>query len=336
MSTGAIIAIVVLVVLVAVAIALLFFLLPLKEYFKARFSGAKVPLKDLIKIKNAKESIWGVLSLYTSAQSLNINMSIDDILEHKHMGGSVDAVLRALTLANNANISLPVALAKAIDLSGKNVVESVQLCLTPKIVPTQTITAIAKDGIQIKMKLNLTLRTNLKRILSGAVEETITARVEEACISAIGSANSHSVVVQNPDAIAESIMQKDLDSGSMYEIVSVDCISCEVGENVKARLAAEEAESQKRIKVAQYEEEKAKQLVKEQEAKIKVQEMKAELARQEAEVPKAFVDALNEGKLSAMDYLTIENLKSDTAMRNAITKNSTSKQEFDDNDDFDF
>ena len=336
MSTGAIIAIVVICAFAIISITLAFLLLPLKYYFKARFSGAKIPLKNLLKIKNAKENIWTIVSLYMSAKNLKIDFSVDDILEHRKMGGSADAVLRALTLASSANVPLSVSLAKAIDLSGKNVVEVMQNCLAPKVIETQTFSALAQNGVEIKIKLNITIKTNLRRALNGSGEETIISRTEEACISAIGSAPTHMTVVENPDAITDSIMQKDLDSGSMYEIVSVDCVSCEVGENVRARLSAEEAEAKKRVNVAEQEEEKAKMLAKEQEAKVKVQEMKAEVARQEAEVPKALVQALNEGKLSTMDYLTIENLKSDTAMRNAITKNSNSAPSFDEDDDFDF
>lgn len=335
MSLGTIIAIIVVCAVAAITIALLFLLLPLKHYFKLRFSGAKVSLKDLQKIKNTKENINTITSLFVQAKNQKVKFSIDEILAHRSAGGSVEAVLRALEIAKNADINLSVSLAKAIDLSGKNVVETVQYCLNPKIVESSIVSAMSKNGVEVKMKLSITLKSNLRRALGGSNEDTIIARVEEACISAIGTSESHTIVAENPDAITDSIMQKDLDSGSMFEILSVDCVSCEIGANIKAKLDAEAAENQKRIKVAEYQEESAKNAAKEQEEKVRAQEMKTELARQEAEVPKAFVRALNEGKLSAMDYLTIENLKSDTAMRNAITKNSTKTPDFDD-DDFDF
>ena len=334
MSTGGIVALAVVLALVVAGVVLFCVFMPLGQYFKAKYSGAPISLKKLLQIKSSKERIDEIVGLYIAAKNANILLSVDDILNHRNAGGSVDAVIRAMQMANEAGINLPISLAKSLDLAGKNVVELVKYCFNPKIVSTNQIVGIAQDGVEVKLRMDITLRTNIRRALSGSSEDTIISRVSEACISAIGSASSHNVVVENPDVITDSILQKDLDSDSIYEIVSIDCSACEIGENVKGRLAAEKAEQDKRIRIAESEVEREKLITKEQEAKIKVQEAKAEAARQEAEVPKALVAALNEGKLSTMDYLTIENLKSDTNMRNAISQNNIKPD--DDFDDFDF
>ena len=313
----------------------LFTVLPIKHYIKMNRCGVKCTMKDILKVKNSRFSMDEILDTYVCARRAGFKVTIDDVLSHREAGGNLQNVVKACVSAKSSNIDLSFQLAKALDLSGRDVLEAVRNCLAPKTVETNEIVAISKDGIECKLRVKVTLRTNIKRFLGGADENTVISRIEEAVSSAVGSSNKHGDVVENPDAISDYVLSKDLDSASMYEILSVDVVSCTVGSNVALRLEAEKAEQNKRIAIAKAEEQHQTLINKEQEMKVKTQELKAEVARQEAEVPKALVKALKEGKLSTMDYLNMENIKSDTKMRKAITESSMKNIEFDD-DDFDF
>lgn len=325
----------VLLVICGVALFFVVRLLPVSTYFKLKAAGVKCKMKDLRKIKASSFAMNEIVNLYMFAKRSGFDVSIDDVLKHQEAGGNLRNVVKACISAKNSNITLSFELAKSLDLSGRDVLEAVRNCLVPKIVETNEIVAISKDGMECKLRLKVTLKTNLKRFLGGADENTIIARIEEAIITAVGSSDNYKVVVENPDLIADAALSNDLDSASMYEIISAEVVSCSVGSNVASRLSAEAAEANKRIAVAKAEEQRQLLLNKEQELKNKTQELKAQVAKEEAEVPKALVKALNEGKLSTMDYLNMENLKQDTRMRKAITESSMKNNEFDD-DDFDF
>ena len=275
-----------------------------------------------MEIKMSKERLQDIVNAYIFAFQAGYNISIDEVLVHHQSGGNIETVVRACEVAKQSNIDLSLELAKSLDLSGINALEAVRSCLVPKQVETAEFVALAKDGIEVKMRIKATLRSNIRRFLGGADEQTIMARIEESACSAIGSAKTYRDITENLNLVTESVQKQDLDSGSMYEILSIDAVEVSVGDNVLARLAAQKAESEKQIAIAKSEEERHRLMCKEQEMKVKTEQLKGELAKEEAKVPKAFVDALNSGKLATMDYLTIENLKSDTRMRNAITESS--------------
>lgn len=331
MSVGGWITLAIVLALIIAAVVSFCLIFPVKTYLKVRLSGARVPLKKLMEIKLSKVRLIDVVNAYLFARQAGVKISIDEVLSHTEAGGNIETVVRALAVAKESGIDMTFAMAKSLDLSGRNCLDAVQCCLVPKQIESGEVVAIAKDGIEVKMRLKATLRGNIRRILGGADEQTVMARIEESTSSAIGSAPTYREVVENPHLITDSVLKQDLDSGSMFELISVDAVSVVVGNNVKARLDAERAEATKRINVAKSEEERQKLICREQEAKVKTEELKGALAKEEAEVPKALVEALKKGKLSTMDYLNIENIKSDTRMRNAITESSAKK-----NNDLDF
>ena len=319
-SVGSYIAILISILLVIALIVAFCLIFPVRYYLKARFSGCKISLKKLTELKMYKADIKKIVNIYVFSKQAKYDLTIDEIFTHIEAGGNMESVLKACIVANESQIDLPLKLAQSLDLSGSNVLEVVQSCIVPKQYETNDITAICKDGIEVKIRLKYTLRSNLKRFLGGVDQNTLLSRIEEATISAIGSANFSSQIIENPDLVTESVRNKDLDSGSMYEIVSIDASSVAIGNNVKAKLSAEKAEYDKRIAIAKTEVENQSLILKEQRQKAKNEELKSELIKSQIEVPKAFVQALKNGKLSTMDYLNIENIKSDTRMRNAITE----------------
>jgi len=253
------------------------------------------------------------------AQKAGLEASINKLEAHYLAGGNVDKVVNALIAAQRANIPLEFERAAAIDLAGRDVLEAVQMSVNPKVIETPIIASIAKDGIELKAKARVTVRANIDRLVGGAGEQTIIARVGEGVVTTVGSSGSHKDVLENPDLISKTVLGKGLDAGTAFEILSIDIADIDVGRNIGAQLQTDQAEADKRIAQAKAEERRAMAVAKEQEMKAAVQEMRAKVVEAEAEVPKAMATALREGKLGVLDYYNMQNVISDTQMRNSIS-----------------
>lgn len=249
--------------------------------------------------------------------------TIDKLEAHFLAGGNVDNVVDALIAAHRADIALTFERAAAIDLAGRNVLEAVQMSVNPKVIETPLISAVAKDGIELKAKARVTVRANIDRLVGGAGEATIIARVGEGIVTTVGSSESHAEVLENPDKISRMVLAKGLDSGTAFEILSIDIADVDVGRNIGARLQMDQAEADKNIAQAKAAERRFAAQAREQEMKAQVQEMRAHVVEAEAEVPRALAEALREGKLGVMDYYNMQNIMADTRMRESIGKEST-------------
>lgn len=300
-------------------------------WVKALFNGASVPMSKLVALKLASIPYSLIVDVRITAVRAGIDVSADQIASHFQAGGNVIPTVQALIAAQKAGIPLPWDRACAIDLatkgSGKSVVEAVRTSVDPKVIDCPnpasgrtTIDGVAKDGIQVKVKARVTVRTNLDRFVGGAKEDTIIARVGEGIVSTIGSSESYKTVLESPDSISKTVLARGLDVGSAFEILSIDIADVDVGENVGAKLQEAQAEANKSIAQAQAEIRRAAAVAVEQEMKARVQEMQAEVVRAQAEVPKAMAEAFRSGRLGVMDYYKMENVKADTEMRSAIAK----------------
>ena len=325
LSTGAIIGLSVAGAVILAAFIIMLCMVPLRLWFRALVSGSHVSMGKLIGMKIRKVKVQDIVLSYISAKKAGLKLDIDDLETHFLAGGNVDRVVKALISAHSANIDISLETAKAIDLAGRDVYEAIRTSVVPKVIETPTISAVAKDGVELKVKAKVTVTSNIHRQRSGAGEDTIIARVGEGIVTTVGSANSHKIVLENPDLISATVLSKGLDSGTAYEILSIDIADIDVGVNIGARLDIDKAIAQKKISEAKAEERKSMAIAQEQEMKAKVQEMQAELIRAEAEVPKAMAKALQEGKMSAMDYYKLQNLQADTQMRKTIGKDETPK-----------
>lgn len=325
LSTGAIIGLSVAGAVILAAFIIMLCMVPLRLWFRALVSGSHVSMGKLIGMKIRKVKVQDIVLSYISAKKAGLKLDIDDLETHFLAGGNVDRVVKALISAHSANIDISLETAKAIDLAGRDVYEAIRTSVVPKVIETPAISAVAKDGVELKVKAKVTVTSNIHRQISGAGEDTIIARVGEGIVTTVGSANSHKIVLENPDLISATVLSKGLDSGTAYEILSIDIADIDVGVNIGARLDIDKAIAQKKISEAKAEERKSMAIAQEQEMKAKVQEMQAELIRAEAEVPKAMAKALQEGKMSAMDYYKLQNLQADTQMRKTIGKDETPK-----------
>ena len=247
-----------------------------------------------------------------------LNIPINKLEAHFLAGGNVDRVINALIAAQRANIPLEFERAAAIDLAGRDVLEAVQMSVNPKVIETPPISAVARNGIELIAKAKITVRANIDRLIGGAGEQTIVARVGEGIVTTIGSSDSHEAVLENPDAISRTVLEKGLESGTAFEILSIDIADVDVGRNIGAQLQTDQAEADKRIAQAKAEERRAMAVAAEQEMRAQVQEKRAKVVEAEAEVPKAMAAALREGKLGVMDYYNMQNVISDTQMRHSI------------------
>jgi uncharacterized protein YqfA (UPF0365 family) len=306
-----------------VLIGAFFALVPLKLWFLALISGARVSMGYLVAIRLRKVPVKLVVETYIRAKKAGLMLVVDDLSNHYMAGGNISNVVNALISAHSANIALNFETAKAIDLAGRNVFEAVRVSITPKVIETPIVAAIAKDGIELRTKARVTVRTNISRLIGGAGEETIIARVGEGIVTTVGSAISHKEVLENPDNISKTVLQKGLDSGTAFEILSIDIADIDVGRNVGAQLQMDQAEADKRIAQAKAEERRAMAVAQEQEMKAKTQEMRADVVAAEAEVPRALADAFRNGRLGVMDYYNMQNVIADTNMRNAISNTDT-------------
>ena len=300
-----------LLILVLAIIAFILYLVPIPLWIAAWASGAYVGLMTLIAMRLRRVPPGTVVTARISAVKAGLDISINDLEAHFLAGGNVVRVVNAMISADKANIPLPFKRAAAIDLAGRNVLEAVQMSVIPKVITTPKIAAVAKDGIQLIAVSRVTVRTNIDRLVGGAGEETIIARVGEGMVSAIGSAVSHKNVLENPDHISKHILSKGLDAGTAYEILSIDIADVDVGENIGAKLQIDQADADKQIAQAKAEERRAMAVALEQ-------EMRARVVEAEADVPRAMADAFRQGNLGVMDYYRMKNVQADTAMRDAI------------------
>lgn len=301
-------------------------LCPLRLWFRAIVSSAYVPMSKLIGMKMRKVDVNKIVLTYITARKAGLSsITIEELETHYMANGDVERVVKALISAHSANMDLSVQTAKAIDLAGRDVYQAVRNSVVPKIIETPTVSAMAKDGIELKVKAKVTVISNMHMQIFGAGEETIIARVGEGVVTTVGSAANHKIVLENPDLISSTVLNKGLDTGTAYEIVSIDIADIDVGRNIGAELDIANAEAEKRIAQAKAEERKCNAIATENEMKAKVEEMKAMVIQAEAEVPKALAKALNSGKMGVMDYYNMKNLQADTDMREALSKKNEDK-----------
>ena len=315
------------IVIIAIFALIVFtWLIPVQLWVAAWASGAKVKLISLIGMRLRKIPPKVVVIPRISAVKAGLDVSIEKLEAHFLAGGHVPQVVNALISADKASIALSFDRAAAIDLAGRNVLEAVKMSVNPKVISTPIVSAVAKDGIQLKAMSRVTVRANIDRLIGGAGEETVIARVGEGIVTTIGSAATHKDVLENPDSISKNVLSKGLDAGTAFEILSIDIADVDVGENIGAQLQTAQAEADKKIAQAKAESRRAMAVAQEQEMKARVQEMRAKVIEAEAEVPKAISHAFREGKLGVMDYYNLRNIQSDTSMRERIGKPSEEKK----------
>lgn len=309
------------IVILILAIITFFIIVPVSTWFRALVSGAYISIGKLVGMRLRKIKIGMIVDAYITGKKAGLNINITELETHYMAKGDVVKVVNALISAHSANIELSTKTAMAIDLAGRDVLNAVKVSVNPKVIETPVIAAIAKDGIELRCKARVTVRANISRLIGGAGEETIIARVGEGIVTTVGSAVTHKDVLENPDRISKTVLQKGLDSGTAFEILSIDIADVDVGRNIGAQLQMDQAEADKRIAQAKAEERRAMAVATEQEMKARTQEMRAVVIEAEAEVPKAMAEALRSGKLGVMDYYNMQNIQADTNMRNAVSAN---------------
>lgn len=306
--------------LFVIVIALFFSFIPLGLWISALAANVKVGIFTLIGMRLRRVIPSRIVNPLIKAIKAGLDVSTNKLEAHYLAGGNVDRVVNALIAAQRANIPLEFERAAAIDLAGRDVLQAVQMSVNPKVIETPVVAAVAKDGIEVKARARVTVRANIDRLVGGAGEDTIIARVGEGIVTTVGSAETHKEVLENPDRISETVLRKGLDAGTAFEILSIDIADVDVGRNIGAQLQTDQAEADKRIAQAKAEERRAMAVAREQEMKAAVEEMRAKVVEAEAEVPKAMAAALKEGKLGVMDYYNMQNVIADTQMRDAIAK----------------
>jgi len=307
-------------------IFLFFYFVPLGLWVTAFFSGVKVSIvRDLIGMRLRKVPPSPIVKAAITASKAGLDIGIGKLEAHYLAGGNVHKVIQALISADKANLGLIFERAAAIDLAGRDVFEAVQISVNPKVIETPPITALAKDGIQVRAIARVTVRANLERLVGGATEETILARVGEGIVTTIGSSVDHKAVLENPDNISKVVLSKGLDSGTAFEILSIDIADVDVGDNIGAKLQTDQAEADLKVARAKAEERRAMAVAEEQENRAKTQQMRALVVEAEAEVPKAIAEAFRNGNLGVMDYYNMKNVIADTEMRDSIASVGTDK-----------
>jgi uncharacterized protein YqfA (UPF0365 family) len=310
----------VLIILLVIAFLVIFlYFIPLGLWITAYFSGVKLKLfRDLVGMRLRKVPPATIVKPLITAHKAGIAVEPPQLEAHYLAGGQVQKVVNALISADKANIDLGFERATAIDLAGRDVFEAVQVSVNPKVIETPPVSAVAKDGIQVRAIARVTVRANIERLVGGAGEETIIARVGEGIVSTIGSSESHAAVLENPDSISKVVLAKGLDSGTAFEILSIDIADVDVGENIGAKLQTDQAEADLQVARAKAEERRAAAVAKEQEMRAAVQEQRANLVAAEAKVPEAIAEAFRQGNLGVMDYYNLRNIEADTKMRRQI------------------
>jgi uncharacterized protein YqfA (UPF0365 family) len=299
---------------------IIFYFIPVGLWFTALLSGVRVSLIQLVFMRWRKVPPQVIVRSMISATKAGLTVNRDEMEAHYLAGGNVISVVTALISADKANMDLSFKVATAIDLAGRNVHEAVQMSVNPKVIDTPPVTAVAKDGIQLIAKARVTVRANIKQLVGGAGEETVLARVGEGVVSSIGSADSHKKVLENPDSISRVVLEKGLDSGTAFEILSIDIADIDIGKNIGAVLQMDQANADKNIAQAKAEERRAMAVALEQEMKAKAQEARAKVIEAEVQVPLAIADAFKSGNLGIMDYYRYKNIMADTKMRDSIAE----------------
>jgi uncharacterized protein YqfA (UPF0365 family) len=294
--------------------------IPVRLWIEAWAAGVSVGLGTLIGMRLRKVSPAAVIRPLINATKAGLKLDITGLEAHYLAGGNVDRVVKALISADKAGIDLGFQRAAAIDLAGRDVLDAVQVSVNPRVIQTPKVAAMAKDGIQLIALARVTVRANIQRLVGGAGEETILARVGEGIVSTIGSAASHKAVLENPDNISKTVLAKGLDSGTAFEILSIDIADVDVGKNIGAELQTDQAEADKRIAQAKAEERRAMAVATEQEMKARTQEMRAKVVEAEAQVPLAIAEAFRTGRLGVMDFVRYRNIEADTEMRKTLAK----------------
>ena len=311
------------IVLIIVFLAVFFSFVPVGLWISATASGLKVGIGQLVAMRIRKVVPSRIINPAIKSTKAGMSLSLNKLEAHYLAGGNVDRVVNALIAAQRAGIPLDFERACAIDLAGRDVLNAVQMSVNPKVIETPVIAAIAKDGIELRAKARVTVRANIDRLVGGAGEETIIARIGEGIVTTVGSSKSHKDVLENPDLISQTVLNKGLDAGTAFEILSIDIADVDVGRNVGAQLQIDQAEADKRIAQAKAEERRAMAVAKEQEMKAAVQEMQAKVVEAQAQVPLAMAEAFRAGNLGVMDYYNMQNVISDTHMRDAIAGDSS-------------
>lgn len=310
----------IIVALIIIAFAVLFTFVPVMLWISALAAGVRVGIFQLVGMRLRRVIPSRVVNPLIKAVKAGLELSTNQLEGHYLAGGNVDRVVNALIAAQRANIELSFERAAAIDLAGRDVLEAVQMSVNPKVIETPFIAGVAMDGIEVKAKARITVRANIDRLVGGAGEETVIARVGEGIVSTIGSAVNHKKVLENPDMISQTVLSKGLDAGTAFEILSIDIADIDIGKNIGAELQTDQAEADKKIAQAKAEERRAMAVAKEQEMKARVEEMRAKVVEAEAEVPLAMSEALRSGNIGVMDYMNIQNIMADTDMRGSIGK----------------
>ena len=327
LSVGGWILIAVAAVLLIALVVVMIILVPMHTWFRALVSGAHISMIRLVGMKLRKVDYRKIVDLYILARKAGLKIYDSEIETHMRAGGSVEKVIDALIAAHSAKLNLTIEEAMAIDLAGRDVVLAVQTSVKPRVIKTDRISAIAKDGIEVKVVAQVTIKAKLDRIIGGADEETILARVGESVVASVGQGPTHSAIMANPSILSKSINPREIDKGTAFEIMSIDISDIDVGENIGSKLRIDEAEAKKRISQAAAEERKAQAIAHEQEMKAKTQEMKAVVLAAESKVHEAMAEALKKGKVGVMDYYKMQNVQADTNMRNSFSNNKENKPE---------
>ncbi len=315
----------ILVGVILLCVVLFLSMIPIRLWISAKAAGVHISIFTLIGMRLRRVKPERIIIPLIKVSKAGINVNVNQLESHFLSGGRVDNVVDALIASHRANLEISFERAAAIDLAGRNVFEAVKMSVTPKIIETPWIAAVAIDGIEVKVIARVTVKTNIARLVGGAGEDTIIARVGEGIVTTVGSSKSHKEVLENPDLISRTVLAKGLDSGTAFEILSIDIADIDVGRNIGAHLQIEQAEADKQIAQAKAEERRASAIALEQEMKAKVQEMRAKVVEAEAKVPLAIAEALKTGKMGVMDYYNMENLNADTKMRQnlSIESNNT-------------
>lgn len=316
---GALVTLLIFVVII-IAIAFILSFVPIGLWISAVAAGVKVGIFTLVGMRLRRVKPKRVIDPMIKAHKAGIKLTTNKLESHFLAGGNVDRVVDALIAAQRADISLTFERCAAIDLAGRDVLEAVQMSVNPKVIETPFIAGVAVDGIEVKAKARITVRANIERLVGGAGEETIIARVGEGVISTIGSSTKHAEVLENPERISQTVLAKGLDAGTAFEILSIDIADVDIGKNIGADLQTEQAVADKNIAQAKAEERRAMAVAQEQEMKARVQEMRAKVVEAESRVPLAFAKALEDGNISATDYYDLKNVEADTSMRDSINK----------------
>ncbi|PLR85898.1 hypothetical protein CVD25_04050 [Bacillus canaveralius] len=315
------------IVLGIILLSILLTFVPVMLWVSALAAGVRVSIFTLIGMRLRRVIPNRVINPLIKAHKAGLNVTTNQLESHYLAGGNVDRVVNALIAAHRANIELSFERSAAIDLAGRDVLEAVQMSVNPKVIETPFISGVAMNGIEVKAKARITVRANIERLVGGAGEETVVARVGEGIVSTIGSSDNHKKVLENPDMISKTVLSKGLDAGTAFEILSIDIADVDIGKNIGAELQTEQAEADKNIAQAKAEERRAMAVAKEQEMKARVQEMRAKVVEAEATVPLAMAEALREGNIGVMDYMNIQNISADTDMRGSIGKMTGEKKD---------